>query len=45
MIGSTAAVIVRVSLEMVITVATGCLGVWLVARWQVSHKSVLPGEQ
>ena len=40
--GSTAAVIVRVSLEMVITAATGCLGVWLLARWQVSHKSVLP---
>ena len=41
MTGSTAAVIVRVSLEMVITAATGCLGVWLLARWQVSHKSVL----
>ena len=35
--GSTVAVVVEVSAEMVITVAMGCIGLWLVARSRVNH--------
>ena len=43
--GSTAAVIVRVSLEMVVTVVAGCLGLWLVARSQCGPRAYSQGEQ
>ena len=44
--GSTAAVTVRVSLEMVITVAAGCLGLWLVAQVAVwANMAYFQGEQ
>ena len=36
--GSTAAVTMSVSLEMVIIVATGCLGLWLVAGARVGQE-------
>ena len=38
-LGATAAVTVRVSLEIVIAVDTGCQGLWLVARSRVAKEN------